>query len=221
MNASANPPPDQDQGITGLVSYAMPRSCLMSGHFSQLLQRREQTPGIELDVTIQSSLDVLDSVRDGRVDFGFVTQFVPSPSLTYIPFCCEEYILAARSFPAGFGIDEASIGKTSFIGYPGCDNYAHLWLQAALGQGTGLEYGNLRKTGECNSIDAAILMVRGGLGISFFPRHTIMGELESRAVTELPLEKPVTNQIYIVYDNQRELAPHVMLIIQWFRDMEH
>lgn len=209
-----------DTTFSGLVSYAMPHSCLLSGHFSQLLRRREQTPGIELDVTIQSSLDVLDSVRDGRVDFGFVTQLVPSPSLTYIPFCCEEYVLAANRFPAGFGISEETIGKAGFIGFPGCENYAHFWLHAAFGANTGLDYEKLRKTGECNSIDGAILMVTGGLGISFFPRHTIMGQLEGHLVQEFPLEKPVTNQIYIVYDNLRGMSPHVKMIIEWFREME-
>lgn len=220
MSPAQTTPPAEDTAISGLVSYAMPHSCLLSGHFSQLLARREQTPGVELDVTIQSSLDVLDSVRDGRVDFGFVTQLVPDANLNYIPFCCEEYVLAARRFPAEFERTPAAVGKAGFIAFPGCENYARFWLQAAFGDDCPLNYEALHKTGECNSIDGAILMVTGGLGISFFPYHTIMGQLERGQLEIFPLETPVANQIYIVHDNRHPLPSRVTMIIQWFLDME-
>lgn len=120
--------------IAGLVKYAMPHSCLLSDHFSQLLKRREQMPGIELDVLIQSSLDVLNAVTTSRVDFGFATNKIDTANLDYIPFCCEEYVLVAKKDWPGFSADREVLTQKGFIHFPGSETYSSHWLSAAFGE---------------------------------------------------------------------------------------
>ncbi len=205
--------------VAGLVKYAMPHSCLLSDHFSQLLKRREQMLGIELDVLIQSSMDVLNAVSTSRVDFGFATNKIESSNLDYTPFCCEEYVLVAKKDWPGFSADREVLAKKGFIHFPGSETYGSHWLKAAFGEERQLELKDLNISGECNSIDGAILMISGGLGYSFIPRHCVESLTQNGQVTVHELLSPVLNQIYIVQKSNHKQPAQVSTVIQWFFDM--
>ena len=204
-----------------MVKYAMPHSCLLSNHFSQLLKRREQYPGIELDVMIQSSLDVLNVVSSGRVDFGFATNKIDSKNLDYMPFCCEEYVLVAKADWPGFSLDRDKLLQAGVIRFPGNETYSSHWLKAAFSGDRSLQLNDLKVSGECNSIDGAILMITGGLGYTFIPRHCVEALTESGQLQIHELPSPVLNQIYIVQRSNHEQPAQVSTVIQWFLDMLH
>jgi len=207
--------------IGGMVKYAMPHSCLLSNHFSQLLKRREQQPGIELDVLIQSSMDVLNAVSSLRVDFGFATNKIDSANLDYTPFCCEEYVMVAKTGSQGFSMDRKHLTEAGFIHFPGSETYGSHWLKAAFGENQNLQLSDLKISGECNSIDGAILMITGGLGYSFIPRHCVESLTQDGQLTIHELPSPVLNQIYIVQKSNHEQPVQVSTVIQWFFDMLH
>src|SRR5207253_2411632 len=85
----------EDVALSGLVSYAMPPSCLLSPHFPQLLDKRASQPLLRLKVTLASSPEVLDLVSQNSIDFGFLTLRPESPSVRFESYCEEEYILAS------------------------------------------------------------------------------------------------------------------------------
>jgi DNA-binding transcriptional LysR family regulator len=114
---------DWSKSMSGLVAYAMPASCLLSPHFSMMLEKRKRHPDIRVNVTLAPSDDVVGMVLEDKVDFGFVTRLYDQPTLDFKLFCQEEYILVSGD-PAQFAsLDAQSLMQKPFIIYPGVDVY--------------------------------------------------------------------------------------------------
>lgn len=207
-------------GIAGLVSYAMPASCLRSPHFPLLLEKRRQYPLLRLDVRLASSDEVIRMVLDDRIDFGFVTRKPEHPNLAFQLFCQEEYILAApTNGPAGV-IDGETIHEQPCIAYPGADIYFNRWLQHHLPERKNLDFLTLPIAGNINSIDGAIKMVQGGLGVSVFPRHCIASQLSNGLLYEVPTTRDAPlNDIHIVSIRDYEQPRGVRQVMDWFSEM--
>ncbi|WP_271273848.1 LysR family transcriptional regulator [Aliamphritea hakodatensis] len=213
-----------DQGqesMEGMVRYAMPPSCLQSPHFPMLLQRRLDFPGIALQVELCPTEAVTQSVIDDRFDFGFVTERIEHPSLRYIPFCEEEYVLVSSSRSTLDELQPDTVMDHRFINYPGMDVCFDLWARHFMTEAKTLTARSLYHTGDINDIVGAIKMVIGGLGISVFPRHCVEAYLENGELVEydkgdLP---PMMNTIYITTRRDISQPRRVDTVIQWFRDM--
>ncbi|MCU7921782.1 MAG: LysR family transcriptional regulator [Candidatus Thiodiazotropha sp. (ex Dulcina madagascariensis)] len=211
---------EEYNGATGLVSYAMPPSCLLSPHFPLLLEKRKQYPLIRLDVSLAPSHDVIRMVLEDQVDFGFVTKKTNHPNLAFNLFCQEEYILTAASPRAINGINENNIFEQPSIAYPGVDVYFNNWLRYHFPKCRNLDFLSLPISGNVNSIDGAIKMVQGGLGISVFPRHCIDYQLDHGELFEFQNEKPpLFNDIYIVSLQDFTYPRVVRLVMAWFYNM--
>jgi DNA-binding transcriptional LysR family regulator len=63
----------EGQDLKGLVRYAMPDSCLMTPHFSPLLQKRKSFLNINLRLTLCDSQTVTEMLLKSEIDFGFIT----------------------------------------------------------------------------------------------------------------------------------------------------
>ncbi|MEK9711843.1 MAG: LysR substrate-binding domain-containing protein, partial [Thalassolituus sp.] len=72
-----------------------------------------------------------------------------------------------------------------------------------------------------NSIDGAILMTLGGLGISIFPRHCVQEYLADGRLQafEVNAAMPLLNDIYIASLKSDQRPYRVDLVIYWFMDM--
>ena len=213
---------DEQTRLKGLVSYAMPPSCLLSPHFPMLLDRRKDHPDVELRVHLQPSPRVLEMVASGEVDFGFVTQKTKHPLLTQKPFCQEEYILVGWDKDAIKGVNPENIPDQKFIHYPGSDVYYHFWLRHHAGDRKGLDPFCLPCAGWIDSIDGAIKMVEGHLGYGVFPRHCVESGLASRTLFEFKSrKKPLLNDIYITQLRGHKYPRRVEQVIDWFMEMAH
>ncbi len=210
---------EDDENLSGLVSYAMPASCLLSPHFPLLLQKRLDYDNIELDVLLEPSDKVVETVLADRADFGFVTRQYSNPDLEFIPFCAEEYILVGskRFLKKITSIDK--IRETSFIQYPGFEDCSELWLQSAFSGLRKFPHQSLKFTGHGSTIETALLMVKGQLGISIFPRHCVDQLLKDGDVFEFQLEEPVLNDISIAKVKNHHHPKRVLKVIDWFLEM--
>ncbi|MFO7593661.1 MAG: LysR family transcriptional regulator [Pseudomonadota bacterium] len=207
-------------GIAGLVSYAMPASCLRSPHFPLLLEKRRQYPLIRLDVKLAPSDDVIRMVLDDRIDFGFVTKKPEHPNLEFQLFCQEEYILAAPAPGPANGINGDNIHEQPCIAYPGADIYFNRWLLHHFPERRNLDFLTLPITGNINSIDGAIKMVQGGLGISVFPRHCIESQLADGQLCEVHTARPAPlNDIHFVSIRNYNQPRVVQQVMRWFAEM--
>ncbi len=164
-------------GLKGIVSYAMPASCLMTPHFPMLLAEREKSfPGVELEVTICPTAAVIEKLLAGEVDFGFVTKKTGHPSIRFIHFCQEEYVLVARDKADLAGIDspKALLGKR-FLEHPGVEVLYDQWLSRHFPKAR-LPWHSLPVAGRINSLEGVIKMAEGGLGMTVLPKHCVAGK---------------------------------------------
>ena len=97
--------------LDGLVSYAMPASCLLSPHFPMLMEKRRNYPNLDINLTIESNENVFQMLTKGTVDFGFLTKRISHQRLTSKVFCQEEYVLVGSTAEA---VNKISSGKASF-----------------------------------------------------------------------------------------------------------
>ena len=105
--------------IEGIVSYAMPASCLLSPHFPILLERRLEYPNLELKLELTPTDQVFQQILSGKIDFGFVTKRIDHPRLDYLSFCQEEYVAVIRAQTNWSGVDEqSSTSKTNTLYLP-------------------------------------------------------------------------------------------------------
>jgi DNA-binding transcriptional LysR family regulator len=206
--------------VAGEVSYAMPVSCLMSPHFPMLLEKRLEYPELTLDVNLAPSEEVIRKVLDDKIDFGFSTVYYDHPDLDFELFCREEYILVGRDRAVVESIDETSVGEQLYVTYPGADVYYDAWFGHYFPKVKGLEYYALNIAGSINSIEGAVKMVTGGLGIGVFPRHCVDSELSHGALHEYPTSgEPLLNNIYFVRIKEHRYPRAVRQVLDWFREM--
>ena len=207
------------ESLTGLVSYAMPPSCLLSDHFSLLLQKRTAHPDLRLKVTLAPSPDVLELVVQDRIDFGFVTLRPQHSALSLQAFCDEEYILVSSSQRLMAELRPDLLFEQPVIGYPGADVYYNMWLRHYVSDSR--DYLSLLRTGEINSIEGAIKMVVGGLGSAVMPRHCVRGQIQRGELFEYDggRSKPVTNTIYVASLKDVQPSRRVRQVISWFFEM--
>lgn len=208
--------------VEGLVSYAMPPSCLLSPHFPMLLKRRLEFPELEIKVDLMSNDEILPLVIDGKIDFGFVTERVDHPVLNYLAFCDEEYVLVGSDAEVFTGLNNDKLLDRKYINYPGMGVYFDYWINHFIPGNQHINHRSLHHAGEMNSLEGAIHMVVGGLGISVFPRHCIQNHLDAENLFMYSDESktPLLNKIYIVARNSPKLPTRTNTVIGWFMDMQ-
>ena len=111
--------------------------------------------------------------------------------------------------------------QQQYINYPGMGVYFNYWIQHFMPDCRNISDRSLHHAGEMNSIEGAILMVVGGLGISVFPRHCVQQHIDAGKlfVFEQAGTDVLLNTIYIVSRNQPAPPARVETVIQWFMDM--
>ena len=209
--------------IEGLVGYAMPPSCLLSPHFPMLLERRLEYPALELKVQLLPNEEILPLVIDGKVDFGFVTEKVEHPLLSYQNFCDEEYIMVGANQGDVASLTVDTILDMRYINYPGMGVYFNYWIRHFFPESRNINHRSLHHAGDMNSIEGAILMAVGGLGMSVFPRHCVQQHIDSGKLTVYNDSKKsaLLNPIHIVTRKHPAPPVRVETVVQWFMDMHH
>ena len=207
--------------VKGTVGYAMPASCLLSPHFPMLLERRKEHPGLEINLELTPTDKVFERLLAGRIDFGFVTKKIDHPRLEYIPFCKEEYVAVAAPEIDLEAIGADNLLNYNWIDYPGFDVYFDYWRRHNFPDSQHTQSLSLHCAGNINSIEGAILMTLGGLGVSIFPRHCIQQYLdEGRLIAFEPdSSQPLLNDIYIASLKSEQRPHRVDLVVSWFMDM--
>jgi DNA-binding transcriptional LysR family regulator len=207
----------------GLVSYAMPNSCLMTPHFQMLLDKRKSFSGVDLQVTIIDSDGVIQKLMDGAIDFGFVTKQRKHPVLNYAEFAREEYVLAADKSYKKILIHPKELKDQNFVKYPGMDVLFECWKSIQFPKSS-ISADELQYRGEINDLQGAITMVKNGVGLSVFPKHCIQNELNSGEMISFPgnLEKcREAFPIWIVSRNDVTQSVRVRKVIDAFWEMVH
>lgn len=212
----------EKQAPSGKVRYAMPASCLMTPHFSRLLEQRPQFENIDLAVTICHSEEVMRLLSENKIDFGFVTRWFDSPDIQLTEFSREEYLLVAADPRELKFTDPQELLQKKFILYPGMPELYERWFESCFGRRRPVHPDQLNITGEINNLPAAINMVAHGLGLGVFPQHCVQAELSARRLhaQNLRAKSHDTYPIYIARRKSSRPLKRVQAILDIFMKMK-
>lgn len=209
----------EEEQVSGLVSYAMPPSCMLSDHFTSILEKRGAHPDLNLKIITGSSSEILELVLRDDVDFGFVAGKHEHVAVTFDTFCEEECVLVSASRDLAAGRDPERLFDEPIVAFPGSEVYYDMWIRHTLPNAR-REARTLRRAGEINSIHAAILMVMAGLGCAVFPRHCIHKQLAAGQLFEHPSNAgPLKHHIYIARMTGCQPPRRVQWVLDWFKAM--
>lgn len=214
---------EEFESMRGLVTYAMPESCIHAPHFGWLLERRRDHPELLLSIELKPADGVLADVLAGEIDFGFVNRDVDQPALECHPFCAEEYVLTCASSRPAMAtpttLDE--LLSLPMIVYPGMVDGLNVWAARHCGEPDPVGAVALRTTGQFNDIRGSLAMVAGDLGLTILPRHVAAAHVTSGAIRVLEGRpgQAAVQAIAIVRRRDRRMSARVRRVIRWFLEM--
>ena len=205
--------------LTGVVSYAMPESCLMSPHFSMMLSvKKKEFPKIELKVEMHDSESVVQKVLNGDVDFGFITQEITHSNINNINFCNEDYVLLTST---QITKSDIKLENLNFVGHPDFQSLFDVWFQAQYPRKKVINLKRLNFTGNTNRIAATLAMVSGGLGVTILPEHCAIDLIKKKQIKLLKNYKPAIGVIHIIHRKDVTLPKRVKKVINTFLSFYH
>jgi DNA-binding transcriptional LysR family regulator len=207
---------ENTSALTGKVNYAMPATCLLSPHFSLFLNNRKSNfPGVDINVDLHSSEEVITKVLEAKIDFGFVTKKIINDELEYTAFCEEEYVLVSAS-----KITHGPLKEQNWIHYPGCEVLAEAWLKSSK-QNKGQDF-KIKFNNRTNSLHAAFTMVAQEVGVMIVPRHCVeSSELKSKLRIHELNRGSCRNMIYIVSLKSETKPKRVVKVIETFMKIKN
>ena len=209
--------------LSGLVTYAMPESCMLAPHLAMMLRKRfKEHPAIDLRISIQANSDIVTGILTGKLDFGFVTKTFAIAGLKIVPFCEEEFVLISPKGLLNHGATLDEIVDAGFVSYPGMDLYFDAWqeyhfprVRKRLADAVGVR-------GFIDDIRGAVTMVSEQVGCSIIPKHCAREELMNGTLIEIHpnvKQSPVKNTIFLAtVDNDRP-TKRAQRVIEWFLEM--
>lgn len=209
----------EEERVSGLVSYAMPPSCLLSDHFISILERRRSHPELNLRIFTGSSAEILELVLRDQVDFAFVAGKHEHAAVTFEPFCEEECVLVSTDPNFEAAKNPARLFDVPIIAFPDSDVYYDMWLAHTLPNAR-REVRALNRAGQIDSIHGAIAMVMAGLGCAVFPRHCVHQQLSAGLLHEhVSPAGPVNHSIYVARMAAYQPPRRVQSVLSWFETM--
>ncbi len=208
--------------LRGQVRYAMPDSCLMTPHFSILLEKRNKFQNVSLHVTLCESYKVIDLLLNGDIDFGFVTTVAQHKDILYQEFVREEYVLVSHSEKLLKNLNLKDLKASHFIKYPGMDILFNSWRATYFSKSQNLQLNELNICAEMNSLSGAITMACHGVGLGVFPRHCVEAQLKNKDLFAFDSEtsRRSDHPIYIIQLVEKYQTARVRKVLDIFWDMK-
>lgn len=208
--------------LKGLVRYAMPDSCLMTPHFSNLLEKRKSFINVNLLVTLCDSHKVTELLLKGDIDFGFVTTKFNNKDILYQEFVREEYVLVSNSPKQLTNLKLKNLKEHNFIKYPGMDVLFNIWRTTYFSKSQNPQLNDLNICAEMNSLSGAITLVSHGVGFGVFPKHCVEAQLRKKELFayEDQNNRCADNPIYIIQLIQKYPTARVRKVLDCFWEMK-
>ena len=156
-------------------------------------------PGIQVDLRMGNSDEVIHLVREGTVDLGFAGMIVKDARIRFIPVHQERLIMVAspRHRLAGRKISLDDISGTPFIWREKGTQTRKLiekWFDSQP------RHRYPREAIELANMEAAKRMVEEGYGITVFPEAAVKREISAGLLRRLNLEGlDLTNSYYLLF----------------------
>jgi DNA-binding transcriptional LysR family regulator len=189
----------QQEELNGMVTYAMPESCLFANHFETLLQdQKKNFPRIHLQVQIAGNEAIYDLLRNNQIDFAFVTEQFDTKAFEFLKFCDEEYALIGNeNFFSG--IDAGAVRDLPMIKWKGMRDSYEIWRNKAFPGKQTPAFGSLRTVGYVDSLFGVVTMLKAGAGVTILPYHCCQELIEKNELQVFRSSKPseLSHSVYI------------------------
>jgi DNA-binding transcriptional LysR family regulator len=199
--------------LAGIVRYGMPESCQWTPHYKNIMSIIKNYPLIEFEIHILPNTEIVEMLKKGSLDFGFIVGEKTSPDLRYEKFGDEHYSLVANSPALLEMLSKKQFKDVRIVGYPGHEKFF------ILGAEEHKIFEDLKKhilhpTVKVGNMIGAIHATIAGAGISFFPTHCIAEEIETKKLYVYnPHEnKDVSQPIYFAKHISTKLSPRAETI---------
>jgi DNA-binding transcriptional LysR family regulator len=204
--------------LIGEVRYAMPESCLMTSHLTQLLKKRsEKFPDLKLKVTIAGHEEILRMVLENEIDFGFCTQTRPWPGLTFTPYCMEESVLVGRKEFLKNVTSLNDLSSVPFLMHPDFTEVMESWWKKYRPR---QNFPELQVAASLNNFQGIKALLLNGAGVAILPKQCVEMELGNKQLVELlPSLKPVYNQVSLATLTSAALPQRVKRVMDEFHLM--
>ncbi len=183
---------------TGLVRYAMPESCQWTPHFRKIMAQIKNFPEITFEIDISPSEMIIQSLLEGKIDFGFIVGERLNPSIRFEKFAEEHYSAVASDAKLFEALDRRDFKSLRMISYPGWETFFTTWAKAH--QLWKFAKGHLSdSTVKIGTLAGAIHAAQAGAGIAILPTHCIKDEIKKNQLKVYSAQSQKSfNDIYIV-----------------------
>ncbi len=206
---------NQRSNPKGLVRYAMPESCQWTPHYRKIMSQIIETPDITFKIDILTNEQIIQSLIEGKVDFGFVVGERLAPELRFQKFSDETYAVVSRKkeFFKPFS-KEGDLKQLRLITYPGWELFFTLWAKA---HGLWKEFKPqlIEPAVHIGSLAGALHAIQEGAGVGIVPTQCVTKDLSEKNLFEWKSEKSitVTNPVYIAKKVGKTLPKRVDLVM--------
>ena len=166
-------------------------------------------PGIEIELHISNTTQVIERIRSGQMDLGFVGEKIDEPGLTVIPFYTDEVVLfvnanhplAARSH-TGITLTELAALNLPFIVREKGSATRRCAEKTLLQEGYSPTIA--MEMGSNETVKRAVI---AGLGVGMLSSCTLLAELKAEMVKIVPVTGPrCVREFSIIHRKDRELS---------------
>ncbi|MBF9059102.1 LysR family transcriptional regulator [Rhodobacterales bacterium HKCCSP123] len=169
-------------------------------------------PGIQLQLTEMTSLEVIEAVRTGRADLGVYSALTEAPGLTTLPYRRDTLVVvtpADHPLAARRGLTLAEIAAEPFVALQTGSS-----IQAFLDRRADQVGARIRTQVAVQSFDGVRRMVQARLGIAVLPFGAVEPYLDATRLAMVPLDEPwATRDLLIAIRDRAALGPQAAALI--------
>jgi DNA-binding transcriptional LysR family regulator len=183
----------------GLVRYAMPESCQWTPHYKSIMAQLSHLPNIRFQISILPSHEIIQSILEAKIDFGFIVGERLSPELRFQKFSDEAYSAIASDRALFECLTKSEkIGNLRLVTYPGWELFFSTW---ATHHGLGEKFISRLQAPvlHIGTLAGAIHAIQQGTGVGIIPTHCVEKELSKGDLFEWSPKKKdrALNPIYL------------------------
>jgi DNA-binding transcriptional LysR family regulator len=179
---------DYASGLRGTVRIAANTSAITQFLPEDLAGFVEEHPDMRIELTEQTSEDILDAVRDGLADVGIFSGQISASDLDELTYRRDTLVVVmAKNHPF---VSEASVTLAEISRYDMVGLHRGSSLQAFLENCSAEQGLNLKTRVDVLSFDGVRRMVEAGLGIAVLPLGAVEPYLETSNLRMLAIAEP-------------------------------
>ena len=186
--------------------------------YSKLLDYQQQHATLELDYQFAPNNQIVHLLQQRQLDFALVTKEADHSELQYELLTAEALCLVTSSKIKK--VDWPILQQLGYINHPDGTHHANSLLGDNFKQYQSIS--QMPHRGFSNQIGLILEPVRRGIGFTVLPANAVAAFADQNAITIHQLNKPVSENLYLVTRKWQLQPARVQQMIEWVKkDLKH